>query len=56
MTSADRIKSGEVYRVVVDNLRQNLEVIKNYEEVRLIFFSISPLLKIKVSFLLTLTE
>merc|ERR1712062_684606 len=34
MTSADRIKSGEVYRVVVDNLRQNLEVIKNYEENR----------------------
>ena len=39
MTSADRIKSGEVYRVVVDNLRQNLEVIKNYEEVRLILFN-----------------
>ena len=33
MTSADRIKSGKVYQVVVDNLRQNLEAIKNYEEV-----------------------
>lgn len=32
MTSADRIKSGEVYKVVVDNLRQNLEAIKNYEQ------------------------
>ena len=56
MTSADRIKSGEVYRVVVDNLRQNLEVIKNYEEVRLIFFQFPVPFKIKVSFLLTLTE
>ena len=54
MTSADRIKSGEVYRVVVDNLRQNLEVIKNYEEVRLIFFQFP--VPFKVSFLLTLTE
>ena len=43
MTSADRIKSGEVYKVVVDNLRQNLEVIKNYEEVKTLLLPILPI-------------
>lgn len=32
MTSADRMKNGEIYQVVCDNLKQNLQMLENYKK------------------------
>lgn len=37
--SSDRIKNGKIYKVVCDNLKQNLQMLENYEKVPIITFS-----------------